>query len=1189
MAFGREVAEAYINVHGDLSPFRRDLDAAEGLLQNFGRKLRGLAGINVLEDSFRFGIRFLQNIDRNAVKLAQMVTLIGTAVGGVLNLTGAIAAISTDLAGLAGIGFLAPGFLTGFAISLGVAIAAFKDMKEVLADLAPAFARLQDTISRRFWEQAAQPIRDMTNNLLPTLERQLGNTAEAIGGLFAELASSFQREASPERVSLMFDRLNSAINISREAIAPFVRAMVNLGEVGSKQFERLAEWVVDLSTRFDDFITRSINNGDMDRWIEEAIEGFKNVGRSIDGAIGIVNALDSAFRAAGGGGLAEFAARLQSASDIMNSERFQNALTDMFIGARAALDGFFSGLGRLGPAIESLGPTFIIAGQSIGATLDTLGAHLARVFMNPQMQQGFQDFVLSIETSMRNLGPAMDPLANSIGGLLTLMGQVLESVTTVGAAILIQWGPVFDEMSGKLATLVGPIRDTLLSVVNELTPLFQSLSDNVLGPVVTIIRDSVLPAVESIVQAVGPTLLVMFETVGAFLRDDLSPAFETFEQRMRAAGDQGPEFGAKVGDAIKIIEDFLNTASSPQDTYAFLNSDAVRQFNDDVNSGLETFWRDVQFNTKTGVDNLNTDVNTGLSNFWNDIRNGAQTGTTELNDAVNQGLEDLWNGFMGGWNEGFATFNADVNRMAGEVWNGFVNGLVAAGGKIGADIIAGFTDWVNDVRSFFGIHSPSTLMMQMGTDIIQGFINGLQQMIGQIGAIAQQIVQGFIQGFTGMVEFLGQIWANISASFGAFIGGFGASWNSFWAGLGPMVLTALGNVGSFIAQVWANIMASAAGFFGGFAAAWNGFWGQVGAFAAQAWNNIVQVVSAGINNARNFLQSALSAIGSAWNTAWQNIGQFVSNAWNQIVQFVTSGIQRAQSIVSSVLSAISSVWTSIWSNVSSFASSVWNNIVSFIQSGISRAQGIVSSVLGAIQGAMSGAWNTMLSIVSSAWNSMVSAVSNGVNQVMSFVGSIPGRIMGVLGGLAGQLVSAGANAIQGFINGMASMIGGVVNAAANIAGQAMAAVANALNLGSPSKVFRQFGEWTGEGFAIGMDNMGNLIARTARTMAEAATDAFSSRSMYEQGRDAATALADGMKDNAQLLSDIVSDMTPNMTARFEALGTVGGITGVPNFAVPTGANNVVFENGAIQVVTPTQDPELVASKVIDEFANLSKF
>jgi phage-related protein len=1166
MAFGREVAEAYIEVHGDLSPFRRDLARAQILTQNFGRKLQGLAGLNVLEDTFRFGIRFMQNIDRNAVKIANMATLVGTVTAGITQFVGATAALSTDLVALGQIGILAPGFLTGFGIALGVSYAALKDMSVVLKDLGPAFQRLQNSISARFWEQAEQPIRNLVDSLMPTLNTQLTNTAEAMGSLFGELATSFKNEATPERVTVMFERLNKALTIAKAGIGPFVRAMVNLGEVGSKQFERFAHWVVELSEQFDAFVTKSIDNGNMDRWIEEAIEGFKNVGRAIDGAIGIVNALDSAFRAAGGGGLALFASNLQAAAAVMQGETFQTALTQAFVGARAAMDGLFTGIGLLGEAFVDLGPTFMAVGGQIGQILTILGAHLRDFLMNDELQRGFITFMSDAQVAIRNLGPAIEPLAQSMGSLLDLMGEVLKSVSEVATTLLVQWGPILDQMSGKLSELVTPLKTALESVITTLTPALQSFSDNVLGPVVDIIKNDVLPAIEGIAKAVGPSLTVVFEELGAFLRDDLAPIFRNLREDYQAAGEDGDELAVNLRNVMQAVEDFLNIASSPRAIFEWLNSEPVKQFDRDVNNNLGSFWENLRQNFFNGNRGLSEDITSG----WESFRQSAQQGVASFDDSVNQGLEDFWGGvgttitngwngfwadFTTGWNTGMAEFQNFITTAPADIWNGFVQGLQSAAAGIAASVIAPFTDWVNQIRTFFGIHSPSTLFMGFGADIVQGFINGVLSLIGGITTVATQMVQAFMTGFTGLGEFIGQ---------------------------------ALANVGTFASQAWNNILATVNGFFASFNAGWNGFWSTIGNIVSVVWNAVVTFVQGGISRIQGFITSGMAVIGNLWNSVWSNVSSFAGSVWNTISSLVSSGIQRVQSFVQSGLSTINSIWNSIWSSVSSFASSAWNQITSFVSSGMSRVSSLVSAGMNSIRSFFSSAWSAVTSLVSSAWAGITGAISGGVNSAVSLVSSMVSRIVGSIGSLAGQMVSAGRNAIQGFINGMSGMIGSVVNAAANIAGQAMAAVRKALNLGSPSKVMRQYGEWTGEGFAIGMDNMEGLVHRTAGAMAEAALSVFSDKSMYQTGADAAIALSNGLKDNTSALDNIVADMTPAMTAKFEAMGSLTPTASLSGPGVG-GSKTVVFEEGAFQLVTPTKDPELVVYQVMDEFANNSNF
>ncbi len=94
--------------------------------------------------------------------------------------------------------------------------------------------------------------------------------------------------------------------------------------------------------------------------------------------------------------------------------------------------------------------------------------------------------------------------------------------------------------------------------------------------------------------------------------------------------------------------------------------------------------------------------------------------------------------------------------------------------------------------------------------------------------------------------------------------------------------------------------------------------------------------------------------------------------------------------------------------------------------------------------------------------------------------------------------------------------------------------------------------------------------------------------MFQTGADAANALAEGMKSNASQLDNLINDMTPAVTAKFEQMGS---LTPVANLSGPGtgGSKTVIFEQGSFQLVTPVRDPELVVHQVMDEFANGSNF
>ena len=124
---------------------------------------------------------------------------------------------------------------------------------------------------------------------------------------------------------------------------------------------------------------------------------------------------------------------------------------------------------------------------------------------------------------------------------------------------------------------------------------------------------------------------------------------------------------------------------------------------------------------------------------------------------------------------------------------------------------------------------------------------------------------------------------------------------------------------------------------------------------------------------------------------------------------------------------------------------------------------------------MHGIVSSVLSGMMSVVNSVRSGVSNAVNAVRSFVGG---------------MISAGLDLMHGLVNGIMSGMSWVVNAARSVAERAVSAAKSALGIHSPSRVFKEIGAYTMEGFGIGINNEGRNVISGMGSMAKSVTDAF---------------------------------------------------------------------------------------------------
>jgi hypothetical protein len=125
---------------------------------------------------------------------------------------------------------------------------------------------------------------------------------------------------------------------------------------------------------------------------------------------------------------------------------------------------------------------------------------------------------------------------------------------------------------------------------------------------------------------------------------------------------------------------------------------------------------------------------------------------------------------------------------------------------------------------------------------------------------------------------------------------------------------------------------------------------------------------------------------------------------------------------------------------------------------------------------------------------LVAAIQSYGQQAISTATSIAQGIQQAF--LSVDLSSAGAQMMQGLINGMESMRGAVIATAQSIASAAASAVNGALQIGSPSKLMINTGEFTGEGLAIGLENSTRQIQMAAQQM----TDPIRGQGMGEDTR-----------------------------------------------------------------------------------------
>ena len=201
--------------------------------------------------------------------------------------------------------------------------------------------------------------------------------------------------------------------------------------------------------------------------------------------------------------------------------------------------------------------------------------------------------------------------------------------------------------------------------------------------------------------------------------------------------------------------------------------------------------------------------------------------------------------------------------------------------------------------------------------------------------------------------------------------------------------------------------------------------------------------------------------------------------------------------------------------------------------------------------AIGAAVMTMVSMFIMAGSMMVSAITSAMSRVVSAVSSGIQAAVSAARGFAGALVGVGRDLIQGLINGITSMIGAAVSAVSKVASSVVSAAKGLLHIGSPSRLFRQYGRWVDQGLIIGLNKDAGAAADASANMAQGVVDAASGMhptigapemDQFNTG----DLLADGFDRATDSIYDLVGAIT-GLNGKTANVGVLGSITGNQNF------------------------------------------
>ncbi len=430
---------------------------------------------------------------------------------------------------------------------------------------------------------------------------------------------------------------------------------------------------------------------------------------------------------------------------------------------------------------------------------------------------------------------------------------------------------------------------------------------------------------------------------------------------------------------------------------------------------------------------------------------------------------------LGGITKGFdSVFNAATAVKNGA--QGITNAINGIGGVTGT-----IKQWASTAKLAQNAQLAWSQVTQAGTAIQRAFnavlsMNPIGLVITAIAALVAALVWFFTQTETGrkawaaFTQFLTDAWNKVCEVGKAVWEGLASFFSGLWEGISSVAQSVWGGISSFFTGIWDGV-----------SSVWNTVWNGVKTVFEAVWGFIQAYVQNVIMPIGEFIKNCFIVVAAVFVTIWNGIKAVWETVWNAIVAFFTPIIQGISDTITTVCTFISETWNTVWTAVSGFFQSIWNGIVAFFTPVINGIRSTITNAVNAIRSTWTSVWNSISSFFTGIWNGMRNAVGSAVGFIGDKVLGIKDSVFGALRGAGEWLRDTGRNLIQGLINGIGDMFGWVRDKICSLGDNILGWAKGVLGIGSPSKIFAQYGRWLDEGLAIGIDD---AAARVGKAMDE---------------------------------------------------------------------------------------------------------
>lgn len=206
-------------------------------------------------------------------------------------------------------------------------------------------------------------------------------------------------------------------------------------------------------------------------------------------------------------------------------------------------------------------------------------------------------------------------------------------------------------------------------------------------------------------------------------------------------------------------------------------------------------------------------------------------------------------------------------------------------------------------------------------------------------------------------------------------------------------------------------------------------------------------------------------------TGFQQLYEDISGFVTGVVQFFTVDLPNA-------INALVQWFAQLPGNIAAFLSMVITSVVTWVANMAANAVNAGSRFISGIAGFLSALPGNVASWLAGVISTVIGWVSQFASNATSAATQFASNLINGLASIPGQVTSIGSNIIQGLVNGVTGAAGKLIDAVKGAVGDAIEGAKNLLGIHSPSHVFREIGQYSMQGAALGVDDDADLLLQS---------------------------------------------------------------------------------------------------------------